>query len=133
MGDVLIAWENEAFLAINELGPDKFEIVAPTVSVLAQPPVAVVDHNVDRHGTRAVAEAYLKYLYSPAGQKIIAANYYRPVEPKYADPKDLARFSKIRLFDISAFGGWTLAQKTHFDDGGVFDEIYSAAGGAGAQ
>ncbi len=131
MGDVLIAWENEAFLAINELGADKLEIVAPPVSVLAQPPVAVVDHNVDRHGTRAVAEAYLKYLYSPAGQKLIAANYYRPVSPKDADPKDLARFPKIRLFDISAFGGWQTAQKTHFDDGGVFDQIY--AGGSGAQ
>ena len=135
MGDVLIAWENEAFLAVNELGADKFEIVTPPVSVLAQPPVAVVDHNVDKHGTRKVAEAYLKYLYTPAGQKLIAANYYRPVSPKDADPKDLARFPKLRLFDISVFGGWQTAQKTHFDDGGVFDEIYSAsaAGGAGAQ
>jgi len=131
LGDVLIAWENEAFLAINELGADKFEIVAPPVSVLAQPPVAVVDHNVDKHGTRAVAEAYLKYLYTPAGQKIIAAHYYRPVEPQYADPKDLARFPKLKLFTSDVLGGWTLAQKTHFDDRGVFDEIY--AGGAGAQ
>ncbi|HEY3858546.1 MAG TPA: sulfate ABC transporter substrate-binding protein [Gammaproteobacteria bacterium] len=131
MGDVLIAWENEAFLAINELGPGKFEIVAPSVSVLAQPPVAVVDSNVDRHGTRAVAEAYLKYLYSPAGQKLIAANYYRPVSPQYADPQDLARFPKLKLFTIDAFGGWTQAQQTHFADGGVFDEIY--AGGSGAK
>jgi sulfate/thiosulfate-binding protein len=123
-GDVLLAWENEAFLAIKEFGADKFDIVAPPVSVLAQPPVAVVDHNVDRHGTRAIAEAYLKYLYSPAGQKLIAANYYRPVDPKSADPADLARFPKIRLFDISAFGGWTVAQKTHFADGGVFDQLY---------
>jgi len=123
-GDVLLAWENEAFLSIKEFGTDKFDIVAPPVSVLAQPPVAVVDHNVDKHGTRKVAEAYLQYLYSPAGQKLIAANYYRPVEPKYADPADLSRFPKIRLFDISAFGGWTLAQKTHFADGGVFDQIY---------
>ena len=130
-GDVLIAWENEAFLATNELGPDKFEIVTPPVSVLAQPPVAVVDHNVDRHGTRAVAEAYLKYLYSPAGQKIIAANYYRPVDPQYADPKDLQRFPKLHLFAIDVFGGWQTAQKTHFADGGVFDQIYT--GGAGAQ
>ena len=126
LGDVLLAWENEAFLAIKEFGADKFEIVVPPVSVLAQPPVAVVDHNVDRHGTRAVAEAYLKYLYSPAGQKLIAANYYRPVEPRYADPADLKRFPKLKLFDISLFGGWQLAQKTHFADGGVFDEIYSA-------
>jgi sulfate/thiosulfate-binding protein len=132
-GDVLLAWENEAFLAINELGPDKFEIVAPPVSVLAQPPVAVVDHNVDRHGTRKVAEAYLQYLYSPAGQKLIAANYYRPVSPQYADPKDLARFPKLKLFTIDAFGGWTAAQQTHFADGGVFDEIYSAAAGNGAK
>ncbi|HEY4127195.1 MAG TPA: sulfate ABC transporter substrate-binding protein [Gammaproteobacteria bacterium] len=133
MGDVLIAWENEAFLAINELGPDKFEIVAPSVSVLAQPPVAVVDSNVERHGTRAIAEAYLKYLYSSVGQKLIAANYYRPVSPQYADPKDLARFPKLKLFTIDAFGGWIQAQKTHFADGGVFDEIYSAAGGSGAK
>ena len=133
MGDVLIAWENEAFLAINELGPDQFEIVAPPVSILAQPPVAVVDHNVDRHGTRKLAEAYLQYLYSPAGQKLIAANYYRPVNPQYADPKDLARFPKLKLFDIRVFGGWTQAQQTHFADGGVFDEIYSAAGGTQAK
>ncbi len=129
-GDVLLAWENEAFLAINELGPDKFEIVAPPVSVLAQPPVAVVDHNVDRHGTRKVAEAYLQYLYSPAGQKLIAANYYRPVSPQYADPKDLARFPKLKLFTIDAFGGWQEAQQTHFADGGVFDAIYAAGNGA---
>ncbi len=128
MGDVLLAWENEAFLAINEFGADKFEIVAPPVSVLAQPPVAVVDHNVDKHGTRAVAEAYLKYLYSPAGQKLIAANYYRPVSPKDADPKDLARFPKLKLFDISVFGGWQQAQKTHFADGGVFDQVYGNGG-----
>jgi sulfate transport system substrate-binding protein len=128
-GDVLLAWENEAFLSIKEFGTDKFEIVVPSVSVLAQPPVAVVDHNVDRHGTRKLAEAYLQYLYSPAGQKLIAANYYRPVTPKYADSADLARFPKLRLFDINAFGGWQEAQKTHFADGGVFDEIYSAGNG----
>src|SRR5690348_12382247 len=124
MGDVLLAWENEAFLAVKEFGSDKFEIVMPGVSILAQPPVAVVDHNVDRHGTRKLAEAYLQYLYSPAGQKLIAANYYRPVEPSYADPKDLARFPKLRLFDISIFGGWQQAQQTHFADGGVFDQLY---------
>jgi sulfate/thiosulfate-binding protein len=130
MGDVLIAWENEAFLSIKEFGTDKFDIVTPSVSVLAQPPVAVVDHNVDKHGTRKLAEAYLQYLYSPAGQKLIAANYYRPVSPQYADPKDLARFPKLRLFDISVFGGWTTAQQTHFADGGVFDEIYNAGNSA---
>lgn len=124
-GDVLLAWENEAFLSIKEFGADKFDIVTPPVSVLAQPPVAVVDKNVDKHGTRKVAEAYLQYLYSPAGQKLIAANFYRPVEAKYADPADVARFPKLRLFDISAFGGWQEAQKTHFADGGVFDEIYN--------
>ena len=128
-GDVLLAWENEAFLAMKESGADEFEIVAPPVSVLAQPPVAVVDKNVDKHGTRKLAEAYLRYLYSPAGQKLIAANFYRPVTPQYADPADLKRFPKISLFDISAFGGWQEAQKTHFADGGVFDEIYSAGDG----
>jgi sulfate/thiosulfate transport system substrate-binding protein len=128
-GDVLLAWENEAFLAMKEFGTDKFEIVAPPVSVLAQPPVAVVDHNVDRHGTRKLAEAYLQYLYSPAGQKLIAANFYRPVSPQYADPQDLARFPKLKLFTIEAFGGWQEAQKTHFADGGVFDDIYSAGAG----
>ncbi|HEY3644773.1 MAG TPA: sulfate ABC transporter substrate-binding protein [Gammaproteobacteria bacterium] len=124
MGDVLLAWENEAFLAIKEFGGDKFEIVAPPVSILAQPPVAVVDHNVDRHGTRKLAEAYLKYLYSPAAQKLIAANYYRPVSPQYADAADLKRFPKLKLFDISVFGGWSQAQKTHFADGGLFDQLY---------
>ncbi len=123
-GDVLLAWENEAFLSIKEFGADRFDIVAPPVSVLAQPPVALVDKNVDKHGTRKVAEAYLQYLYSPAGQKLIAANFYRPVSPQYADPRDLARFPKLRLFDISAFGGWQEAQRTHFADGGVFDQIY---------
>jgi sulfate transport system substrate-binding protein len=130
-GDVLLAWENEAFLAIKEFGADKFDIVAPPVSVLAQPPVAVVDKNVDRHGTRKVAEAYLQYLYSPAGQKLIAANFYRPVSPQYADPQDLARFPKLKLFTIDAFGGWQQAQQVHFADGGVFDQLY--AGGSGAK
>ena len=130
VGDVLIAWENEAFLSIQEFGSDKFDIVAPPVSVLAQPPVAVVDKNVDRHGTRKLAEAYLQYLYSPAGQRLIAANYYRPVEPKYADPAELKRIPHIRQFDIGVFGGWIAAQQTHFADGGVFDEIYNGGNGA---
>ncbi|MBP7335319.1 sulfate ABC transporter substrate-binding protein [Niveispirillum sp.] len=123
IGDVLLAWENEAFLAINELGADKLEIVVPSVSILAEPPVAVLDKNVDRKGTRKVAEAYLTYLYTPEGQEIAARNYYRPRLPqlaqKYAD-----RFPNIKLFDISKFGGWSVAQKAHFADGGVFDEIY---------
>lgn len=128
LGDVLIAWENEAFLSIDELGPDKFEIVAPSQSILAEPPVAVVDKNVDKHGTRKEAEAYLQYLYTPAAQKTIAKNYYRPIKPEAADPKDLARFPKIKLFKLEdVFGDWTQAQKTHFADGGLFDRIYQGA------
>jgi len=126
LGDVLLAWENEAFLAIEELGPDKFEIVVPPFSILAEPPVAVVDKVVDKRGTRKVAEAYLNYLYSPTGQKIAAKNYYRPISPQYADPQDLKRFPAIDLVKIDdpLFGGWQKAQKTHFSDGGVFDQIY---------
>ena len=125
LGDVLIAWENEAFLSIDELGPDKFEIVAPPTSILAEPPVALVDVNVDKHGTRKQAQAYLEYLYTPAAQKTIAHNYYRPIKPADADPKDLSRFPKIALFKLSdVFGNWTEAQNTHFADGGVFDQIY---------
>jgi sulfate transport system substrate-binding protein len=121
IGDVLLAWENEAFLAVNELGPDKFEIVVPSVSILAEPPVAVIDRFADKHGTREVAEAYLKYLYSPAGQRLAAKHYYRPVAPEHADPADLRRFPQVELFTIDqVFGGWQMAQKTHFADGGVF-------------
>jgi sulfate transport system substrate-binding protein len=124
IGDVLIAWENEALLAVKELGPDKFEIVAPSVSILAQPPVAVVDKVVDKRGTRAVAEAYLQYLYSAEGQQIAAKNYYRPVVEPYAK-QYAAQFPNIKLFTIDEVaGGWTTAQKTHFADGGVFDQIY---------
>ncbi|CAH0305369.1 Sulfate-binding protein [Massilia sp. Bi118] len=124
IGDVLIAWENEALLAVKELGPDKFEIVAPSVSILAEPPVAVVDKVVDKHGTRAVAEAYLQYLYSAEGQQIAARNYYRPVVEPYAR-QYAAQFPKVKLFTIDEIaGGWTAAQKTHFADGGVFDQIY---------
>ena len=124
LGDVLLAWENEAYLAVNELGPDKVEIVTPSVSILAEPPVAVVDKVVDKKGTRAVAQAYLEYLYSPEGQEIAAKNYYRPrlaaVAQKYS-----GRFGKAPLFTIDeAFGGWTKAQKAHFEDGGIFDQIY---------
>jgi sulfate transport system substrate-binding protein len=126
VGDVLLAWENEAFLALNELGPDKFEIVVPSVSILAEPPVTVVDGNAKKHGTLDLAKEYLEYLYSPAGQKVAAANYYRPIEPKYADPKDVARFPDVKLITVDGvFGGWQKAQKTHFSDGGVFDQIYS--------
>jgi sulfate transport system substrate-binding protein len=125
LGDVLLAWENEAFLAFKEFGADKFEIVAPSVSVLAEPPVAVVDRNAERHGTSAVAKAYLEYLYTDAGQEVAAKNYYRPTTPAI-----LARYSKTfpkigTLVTIADFGGWTTAQATHFADGGVFDKIYS--------
>ena len=124
VGDVLLAWENEAFLALKELGPDKFELVAPSVSILAEPPVSIVDKVVDKRGTRAVAEAYLQYLYSPEGQEIAGHNYYRPRDPK-AGAKFAAQFPKIPLFTIDeTFGGWTKAQATHFADGGTFDQIY---------
>lgn len=124
IGDVLLAWENEAFLAVKELGPDKVEIVAPSVSILAEPPVAVVDKVADKHGTRKVAEAYLEHLYSDAGQEIAAKNYYRPTSVKVAK-KYAAQFPKINLFKIGDVAGdWTKAQKTHFADGGVFDQIY---------
>ena len=123
IGDVLIAWENEAYLAVKELGPDRFEIVTPSLSILAEPPVSVVDKVVDKRGTRAVATAYLEYLYSPEGQEIAAQNYYRPIDPKVA-AKYAKTFAPVKLFTIDAeFGGWQKAQKTHFADGGVFDQI----------
>jgi len=123
LGDVLLAWENEAFLAINELGPDKFDVVTPPESILAEPPVTVIDKVVDKRGTRKVAEAYLKYLYSDEGQKIAAKHYYRPINPRI--PTRLARIKKLYTID-QAFGGWQKAQKTHFGDGGTFDQIYAA-------
>ncbi|MDQ1830596.1 sulfate ABC transporter substrate-binding protein [Massilia scottii] len=124
IGDVLIAWENEALLAIKELGPDKVDIVAPSLSILAEPPVSVVDKVVDKRGTRKVAEAYLQFLYTDEGQEIAARNYYRPVVPKIA-AKYAAQFPKVKLFTIDdVAGGWTRAQKAHFADGGVFDQIY---------
>ncbi len=124
IGDVLLAWENEALLAIKELGPDKVEIVAPSVSILAEPPVSVVDKVVDKRGTRKVAEAYLNYLYSDEGQEIAAKNYYRPVAEKTAK-KYAAQYPKVKLFTIDEVaGGWTKAQKAHFADGGVFDQVY---------
>ncbi|EGF31444.1 sulfate transport protein (ABC superfamily, PERI bind) [Oxalobacteraceae bacterium IMCC9480] len=127
IGDVLIAWENEALLAIKELGPDKVEIVAPPLSILAEPPVAVVDKVVDKHGTRKLAEAYVQYLYSDEGQDIAAKNYYRPTSAA-AVKKYAAQFPKVQLLTIDEVaGGWTKAQKTHFADGGVFDQIYLPA------
>lgn len=126
IGDVLLTWENEALLAINELGPDKVEVVAPSVSILAEPPVAVVDEVVDKHGTREAAEAYLGFLYTKAGQDLAAKHYYRPVNTNEVDPQLIERFPKIELFTIDeVFGGWKKAQAEHFDDGGVFDQIYA--------
>ncbi|MFA5059982.1 MAG: sulfate ABC transporter substrate-binding protein [Candidatus Omnitrophota bacterium] len=124
IGDVYISWENEAFLAIKELGPEKFEIIIPSFSILAEPPVTLVDRNADRHGTRKVAEEYLKFLYTEQGQEIAAKHYFRPrlesVAKKYS-----GQFPEISLFTIDeVFGGWQKAQKTHFADKGVFDQIY---------
>jgi sulfate/thiosulfate transport system substrate-binding protein len=124
IGDVLIAWENEAVLAVKDIGKGQFDIVAPSVSILAEPPVAVVDKVANKHKTAAIAKAYLEYLYTPEGQEIVAKHYYRPrsqsVAAKYAD-----QFPKVTLFTIDElFGGWTKAQKTHFADGGTFDQIY---------
>ena len=122
IGDVLLAWENEAFLSLEEFGADKFELVAPSLSILTEPPVAVVDKVVDRHGTRKVAEAYLKYLYTPEAQEIIAKNHYRPIDPTAA-AKYAGQYPKIELVTIADFGGWKKAQAEHFNDGGVFDQI----------
>jgi sulfate transport system substrate-binding protein len=123
IGDVFISWENEAFLAVKELGPEKYEIVTPSLSILAEPPVTVVDKNVDKKGTRKVATAYLEYLYSAEGQEIAGKHYYRPRDPKAA-AKYANQFSKVKLFSIDeVFGGWQKAQKTHFSDGGTFDQI----------
>ena len=125
IGDVLLAWENEAYLAVKELGPAKFDIVAPSVSILAEPPVSVVDQNVDQHGTRKVAEEYLKYLYSKQGQEIAAKHFYRPRDAAVA-AQYATQFANIpQLVTIDAvFGGWTRAQATHFADRGTFDRIY---------
>ncbi len=126
IGDVLLAWENEAFLALKEQGGDQFEIVAPSLSILAEPPVAVVDKNVDRKGTRKVAEAYLQYLYSDEGQRIAAKNFYRPRNQKIA-AEFASQFPDLKLVTIDKdFGGWKSAQPKFFNDGGVFDQIYSA-------
>jgi len=125
IGDVLLAWENEAHLSIKEFGDGKFDIVYPPTSILAEPPVTVVDKVVDKRGTRDVANAYLEYLYSNEGQEIAAKNFYRPIDEKIA-AKYAKNFPKVNLFTIDeVFGGWTKAQKTHFADGGVFDQIYT--------
>jgi sulfate transport system substrate-binding protein len=124
VGDVLLAWENEAFLAVKEFGKDKFEIVAPPLSILAEPPVAVVDTVSDKKGTKAAAEAYLKYWYTTEGQEIAARNFYRPRDSAVGE-KYAASFAKVSLFTIDeVFGGWTKAQSEHFSDGGIFDKIY---------
>jgi sulfate/thiosulfate transport system substrate-binding protein len=124
IGDVFISWENEAFLAQKELGVGKFEIVVPSLSILAEPSVSVVDKNVDRKRTRKVAEAYLQYLYSEEGQEIAAKNFYRPTDPKVAKKYE-KQFPKVALFTIGeAFGGWQKASKAHFQEGGTFDQIY---------
>jgi sulfate/thiosulfate-binding protein len=124
IGDVLLTWENEAFLTLAELGEDNFDIVVPSISILAVPPVALVDGNADANGTREVATAYLEYLYSPTGQTIAARHFYRPADPSLADPADIARFPDVKLVTIDEFGGWAEAQATHFADGGIFDSIY---------
>ncbi len=124
IGDVLLAWENEAFLAIEELGPDAFDIVVPSVSILAEPPVAIVDQVVDRRGTRGVAEAYLNYLYSDVGQNLAAKHFYRPANPEIVDPALLERFPDLELATIDDFGGWAVVQPRFFGEGGVFDQIY---------
>ena len=126
IGDVLITWENEAYLVLQEFGADKFEVVTPASSILAEPPVALVDGNVDAKGTRKVAEAYLQFLYGPEGQKLAAKNHYRPISPELADPADLKQFKDIKLVTINdpIFGGWKKAQETHFADGGLFDQLY---------
>jgi sulfate transport system substrate-binding protein len=126
IGDVLIAWENEALLVTREISPEGFEIVVPSISILAEPPVAVVDAIVDRRGTRKAAEAYLDFLYSLEGQELAAKHYYRPravqVLWQYSD-----RFARVELFDIASLGGWRKVQALHFKDGGTFDRIYGAA------
>lgn len=128
IGDVLITWENEAFLVFEEFGADKFEIVVPSLSILAEPPVAIVDANVDRKGTRKQAEAYLQFLYSEAGQRLAAKHHYRPSRPESVPAEALAKFPKLKLVTIDKdFGGWAKAQPEHFGDGGIFDQIYKPA------
>jgi len=125
IGDVLLAWENEAFLAVNELGPERVEIVVPSLSIVAEPPVTLVDKVAQKHGVQELAAEYLRQLYSPEGQRLAARHYYRPVSPEYADKGDLARFPELELFTIDELcGGWQRAQQIHFGDGALFDQIY---------
>lgn len=126
IGDVLLAWENEAFLAVNEFGDDKFDIVVPPISIKAEPPVALVDGNAKKKGNAAIAKEYLSDLYLPQAQAMIARHYYRPCHPEMADAKDMARFPQIRMVTINDFGGWKKAQDEHFKDGAIFDQIYMA-------
>jgi sulfate transport system substrate-binding protein len=127
IGDVLLTWENEAFLAVKELGPEKVEIVVPSLSILAEPPVTLVDTFAQKHGTTEVAQAYLEYLYSPVGQQLAAKHYYRPVNPEVISAEERDRFAHVELFTIDqVFGGWAAAQAKHFADGGMFDEIVQA-------
>jgi sulfate/thiosulfate-binding protein len=125
IGDVLLAWENEAYLALDELGPDAFDIVTPSISILAEPPIALVTGNAEKKGNTDLAQAYLEYLYSAEGQSIAAANYYRPFKPELAAAEDVARFGEVNLVTIDDFGGWREAQPHFFGDGGVFDQIYT--------
>ncbi|WP_373504415.1 sulfate ABC transporter substrate-binding protein [Aestuariivirga sp.] len=125
IGDVLISWENEAFLVLKEFGADNYEIVVPSLSILAEPPVALIEGNAKAKGNEQAARAYLEFLYSPTGQKLAARHFFRPTDPSAADPADIARFPKLELVSIDKdFGGWADAQKKHFADGGIFDEIY---------
>ncbi len=126
IGDVLLAWENEAYLALDELGDDQFDIVVPSVSVLAEPPVAVVEANIANDDQRALANAYLDFLYSPQGQAIAFKHFYRAWDVSAADPADVARLPKLDLVTIESFGGWAKVQPEHFGDGGIFDQIYVA-------
>ena len=129
LGDVLLTWENEAFLAVKDLGPEKFEIVVPSSSILAEPPVTVVDKVATKHGTTDVAKAYLEHLYSPQGQQLAAKHYYRPSIAESVSPEERKQFVQLELFKIDdVFGGWSKAQPEHFDDGGLFDQIYQPAG-----
>lgn len=123
IGDVLLAWENEAILAKKELGPEKFDIVVPSLSILAEPPVAIIDKNVDKKGTRQLATDYLKFLYTPQAQALIAQNYYRPIDPQVAT-QYRNTFPQVKLFSIADLGGWAKNQTAHFSDGGVFDQVY---------
>lgn len=126
MGDVLITWENEAFLALKEYGAGDYEIVVPPASIKAETPVTVVDKVAKKNGNLDLAEAYLQYLYTPVGQKLVAKHYYRPAHPEFADPEDLKRFPKLEFYTVDGdFGGWANIQKVHFDDNAIFDQIYT--------